>query len=77
MDESDQFSQKQALHHMLRCPLSGARLRPATAEECGRALERAGADAKWDEGLVDEAGACFYPVEEGIALVVADRAIVL
>ena len=76
MDEEDRQS-RQALREMLRCPLSGERLRPASAQQCSRAREVAGGDASWDAGLVDAAGTHFYPVEEGIPVVVAERAIAL
>lgn len=68
---------EETLHGMLRCPRSGARLRPASVEECDRARELAGGEVAWDAGLVDESGACFYPVEDGIPVVVAERGIIL
>ncbi len=70
---------KLPLFRMLRCPLCGARLRPASAEECAGARRSVEGDddESWDGGLVDESGVHFYPVQDGIPLVIGERAITL
>ena len=67
----------QTLHGMLRCPRSGVRLRAASVDECAHARQLADGEVAWDAGLVGEDGACFYPIEDGIPVVVVERGIIL
>jgi uncharacterized protein YbaR (Trm112 family) len=55
------------LLELLRCPVSGQSLRPATPEELKR--------AECDEALVREDGRVLYPVRNGIPLLVASAAV--
>jgi uncharacterized protein YbaR (Trm112 family) len=76
MNESDGQRHAQ-FHELLRCPLTRGRLREASLVECSRARVLGGADGACDRGLVDETGKHFYPIEEGIPVVVVERVITL
>ncbi len=66
-----------SLYRILRCPRTGASLRPATSAECDRARGLTADPVSWEAGLIAEAGFVFYPIENGIPMVVRERAIVL
>lgn len=53
---------------LLRCPLTRQTLRLASAEEC------AAADPALEGALIREDGQIFYPIAQGIPLLVPDEA---
>ncbi|MEI6279833.1 MAG: hypothetical protein WCQ16_10720 [Verrucomicrobiae bacterium] len=63
------FDAENPMLALLRCPLSGQSLRPATPEELKRFLPDC------DAALMREDGRMFYPVRNGIPLLVASAVV--
>ena len=63
----------EAILNLLRCPISGGSIRMATDEE-KQASERL-SGRKCDHGLVSGDGMHFYPVQDGIPLLIPEAAI--
>lgn len=62
---------------LLRCPQTGQSIRPMSADE----LKRINADLKsqdkqaWNKGLSNEDGSCFYPLADGIPVMLVEESI--